>query len=100
MKQHEYKISVEHIADAKGNPSTYTEALEFTAYNHDDLFKVLAHLQKTELVDEESTKALAIGLKLFGEVLLLNKDVTIFKEFLPQFIQFIQTLKKSAPSQI
>ncbi len=27
MKQHEYKVSVEHIADATGNPSTYTEAL-------------------------------------------------------------------------
>ena len=40
MKQHEYQITVKHIADAKGNPSTYDDDLIFTAYNHDDIFKI------------------------------------------------------------
>ena len=48
MKQHEYEVTVKHIADAQGNPSTYTEALQFKVYNHDDIFKVLAYVQKTE----------------------------------------------------
>ena len=39
MKQHEYEVTVKHIADAQGNPSTYTEALQFKAYNHDDILK-------------------------------------------------------------
>ncbi len=56
-------------------------------------------MQKTELVDDESAKAFAVGLKLLGEVLLENKDVPLFKEFMPQFVQFIQALKKSAPKE-
>ncbi len=73
---------------------------EFTTYNHDDIFKVLGFIQKTELVDDESAKAFAVGLKLFGEVLLENKDVPLFKEFMPQFVQFMKALKKSAPKEI
>lgn len=94
MKQHEYQITVKHIADEKGNPSTYNEDLIFTAYNHDDIFKVLKHLQHKELTDEESMKSFTVGLKLMGEVLLENKDIPLFKEFLPQLIEFIKSLKK------
>lgn len=94
MKQHEYQITVKHIADKKGNPSTYNEDLIFTAYNHDDIFKVLNYLQLKELTDEESMKSFAVGLKLMGEVLLENKDIPLFKEFLPQFVEFIKSLKK------
>lgn len=96
MKQHEYEITVKHIADANGNPSIYTEALQFKAYNHDDLFKVLDHLTKANLLDEEKTKAFAIGLKLFGETLLENKEKPLFKDFLPQFIKFMKTIKQTA----
>ncbi len=99
MKQHQYEITVKHVADAQGNPSTYAEVLQFTAYNHDDLFKVLEHLNKTNLLDEEKTKAFAIGLKLFGETLLENKDVALFKAFMPQFIQFMKALKQTVKTQ-
>lgn len=99
MKQHQYEITLKHIADAQGNPSTYTEALKFNAYNHDDLFKVLEHLTKAQLLDDEKTKAFAVGLKLFGETLLENKDILLFKEFLPQFIQFMKTLKQTVKTQ-
>jgi hypothetical protein len=95
MKQHQYEITVKHIADAQGQPSTYTEALQFTAYNHDDLFKVLEHIQKGNLLDDEKTKAFAIGLKLFGETLLENKHQPLFKDFLPQFIEFMKSMKQA-----
>ena len=41
MKQHQYHITVEHLADLHGNPSTYTQKLEFNAGNHDDIFVVI-----------------------------------------------------------
>lgn len=41
MKQHEYQITVQHVKDANGQASTYTEALQFQAFNHDDIFEVL-----------------------------------------------------------
>jgi hypothetical protein len=94
MKQHEYQIIVKHIADARGNPSTYNEDLIFTAYNHDDIFKILEYLQQKDLTDENSMKSFVVGLKLMSEVLLENKDIPLFKAFLPQLIEFIKSLKK------
>jgi hypothetical protein len=99
MKQHEYEITVKHIADAQGNPSTYTDALQFKAYNHDDIFKVLGFVQNSQILDEESAKAFAVGLKLFGEVMLENKEIPLFKDFMPQFVQFMKALKKTAKPQ-
>ena len=94
MKQHEYQITVKHIADAKGNPSTYDDDLIFTAYNHDDIFKILEYLKQKELTDENSMKSFAVGLKLMSEILLENKEIPLFKECLPHFIEFIKSLKK------
>ncbi len=94
MKQHKYQISVKHFVDPKGQPSTYTEDLVFTAYNHDDIFKVLEKLQQKKIIDEESMKSFAVGLKLMGEVLLENKHIPLFKDFSPQFIEFIKSIKK------
>ncbi|MEG2463000.1 MAG: DUF3861 family protein, partial [Acinetobacter sp.] len=45
MKQHTYEVTLKHIADAQGNPSTYTDTLSFNSYNHDDIFKVLQVIQ-------------------------------------------------------
>lgn len=95
MKQHQYELTVKHIADAQGNPSTYKDSLQFNAYNHDDLFKVLAHIQNSNLLEDEKAKAFAVGLKLLGETLLENKDQPLFKDFLPQFIEFMKTLKQT-----
>ena len=95
MKQHHYKITVEHVTDAKGEPSTYDAPMIFDAYNHDDLFKVLEKIQEKNLFDEDKTKAFAVGLKLFGETLLENKANPLFKEFLPEFIEFMTKLKSA-----
>lgn len=99
MKQHQYAVTVKHIADAQGNPSAYSEVLQFNAYNHDDLFQVLEHLSKANLLDDEKTKAFAVGLKLFGETLLENKDLPVFKDFMPQFVQFMKSLKHTIKTQ-
>lgn len=94
MKQHQYHVTVQHLADAQGNPSSYTEKIEFNTGNHDDLFIVLDRLQKAELFDEETTKSFAVGLKLFGEVMLENKNHSLFKDFKPQFLEFMKNMKQ------
>ena len=94
MKQHQYYVTLQHLADAQGNPSRYTEKIEFNTGNHDDLFIVLDRLQKAELFDEETTKSFAVGLKLFGEVMLENKNHPLFKDFKPQFLEFMKNMKQ------
>lgn len=95
MKQHQYEITVKHVADAQGQPSTYIEALQFTAYNHDDLFKVLERIQQGELFEGDKAIAFGIGLKLFGETMLENKNHPLFKDLFPQFIELMKSLKQS-----
>jgi hypothetical protein len=40
-----------------------------------------------------------VGLKLFGETLLENKDLPLFKDFMPHFGQFMKTLKQTVKAQ-
>ena len=99
MKQHQYEVTVKHMTDAQGQPSIYSEVLQFQAYNHDDLFKVLESLTKANLLDDEKMKAFAVGLKRFSETLLENKNIPLFKEFLPQFVDFMKALKQTVKTQ-
>lgn len=99
MKQHQYYVTVQHLADAQGNPSTYTEKLEFNTGNHDDIFVVLQKLQQAELFDERTTQSFAVGLKLFSEVMLENKNHELFQDFLPQFGQFMKHLKQQVKKE-
>lgn len=95
MKQHRYQITVEHLADANGNPSTYTAPLQFEAGNHDDIFAVVEKIRLRSDLPAESATAFAVGLKLFSEVMLENKHSPLFSEFMPHFGEFMKHLKKS-----
>ena len=100
MKQHQYQVTVQHVFDAKGQASTYTENLEFKVGNHDDIFSIVERLQQAALFEnEETTKAFAVGLKLFGEVMLENRDHLLFQEFSPAFMQFMKNLKQQVKNK-
>lgn len=45
MKQHQYYVTVQHVADAQGHPSTYDENIEFNVGNHDDIFQIVERLK-------------------------------------------------------
>lgn len=99
MKQHRYEVTLKHIADAQGNPSSYTDILSFNSYNHDDIFKVLEMIQSSQMLDDEAAKSFAVGLKLFSEVMLEHKELPLFKDFMPQFVQFMKALKQTVKTQ-
>lgn len=99
MKQHQYHVTVQHLKDAKGEVSTYTERLEFYTGNHDDIFEIVEKLKKAEFFDDQTTKSFAVGLKLFSEVMLEHRDHPLFQEFLPQFGQFMKNLKQQVKTQ-
>jgi hypothetical protein len=99
MKQHQYHITLEHLCDAKGQASIYTEKLAFNVGNHDDILAIVARMQQAQLFDAEATAAFAVGLKLFGETLLENRQHPLFQQFLPQFGQFMKHLKQTLAEQ-
>ncbi|MBQ1494340.1 MAG: DUF3861 domain-containing protein [Acinetobacter sp.] len=94
MKQHQYHVTVQHLKDAKGEVSTYAERLEFYTGNHDDIFEIVERLKQAELFNDQTTTSFAVGLKLFSEVMLENRDHPLFEEFFPQFGQFMKNLKQ------
>ena len=94
MKSHLYKFTVEHLEDSKGC-STESDSLTFEARNHDDLFKIVEAMKGKQAIDEEDTAAFAIGLKLFSEVMLKNRNNELFRQFKPHFVSFMKELKKA-----
>ena len=95
MKQHAYEVTLKHIADDQGSPSTYTDILSFNSYNHDDIFNVLQVIQNSQMLDDEAAKSFTVGLKLFSEVMLEHKSLPLFKDFMPHFGQFMKALKQT-----
>lgn len=95
MKQHRYQITVEHLADAHGNPSTHPEPLRFEAGNHDDILAIAERMRGRGEFPPDTANALAVGLKLFSEVMLENRGHPLFADFAPHFRAFMQHLKKS-----
>lgn len=94
MKQHRYRITVEHLSDAQGNPTTYPAPLQFETGNHDDILAIAARMRQRGDFDAETATAFAIGLKLFSEVMLTHRQHPLFEELGPQFGQFMKRLKQ------
>ncbi|MFV7706826.1 DUF3861 domain-containing protein [Shewanella algae] len=94
MKQHKYRISVEHLEDQNGLPSSYQQALKFEVGNHDDIFAIVDKIKQRQDFDEDQAAAFAVGLKLFSEVMLEQRKNPLFDEFRPHFMQFMKQLKQ------
>jgi len=93
MKGHLYRITVEHLEDNKGNP-VQKEPLSFEVKNHDDLHAIVARVQQKGLFDADESVALAIGLKLFREVMLHHRGHELFEKLDPHMSEFIKDFKQ------
>lgn len=96
MKQHRYRVTVEHLADAHGAPSSYSAPVQFEVGNHDDIFVIVDRMRRRDDLDAAAAVPFAVGLKLFSEVMLENRGHPMFTEFAPHFAQFIKNLKRGS----
>jgi hypothetical protein len=95
--KHQFRITVEQIADNHGNPGTHPP-LTFITGNHDNILDIVTRIQARGQFSPESAAAFAIGLKLFGEVMLENRQDPLFADFQPHFKEFMKVLKAGQPS--
>ncbi|TNC91854.1 DUF3861 domain-containing protein [Thalassolituus sp.] len=93
MKQHQYRIQLEHLCDADGHPSCHQKKLDFKVGNHDDIFQIIERMKHRDDLSPVHATSLALGLKLFSEVMLENKGHPLFTEFTPHFLAFMKKLK-------
>lgn len=95
MKQHRYRITIKHIADKDDQPPKGQDTLQFDTANHDDIFSIVARMRQCGDFDPDTATAFAVGLKLFGEVMLTRREHPLFAEFAPHFGDFMKRLKSS-----
>lgn len=98
MKKYRYEISVKATADRDGQAISTGEPLVFNAATHDELFDIVARARSMKLFDDETAVSFAVGLKLFSEVMLTNRDSELFKDLAPHFGAFMKKLKSQARS--
>jgi len=94
MRQHHYRISVDHLKTPKGAP-VVLEPLVFAARNHDDLFAIVERARGKTGLGADDAAALIIGLKLLAEIALENRDNPLFVDLREPLRDFIVKLKRA-----
>ena len=92
MKQHQFRLTLEHLADQDGQPIA-DETLVFQAPNHDNIFDIVKMTDQREGFTPEMAQRFAVGLKLIGEVMLENKEHPLFAELKPHFMEMMKVIK-------
>lgn len=84
---YQYRVTLEGLGEIAGQQTV------FETENHDDLFLVLGRMAGRLGLDEDGTKSFGVGLKLFGEAILKNKDHALLQTMRPAFLAFMKTMK-------
>ena len=94
-KGNHYKLILEQteLLD-KDTPLQAPIVLDFM--NHDEIFKIIEMIKsKNPFENENQSAEFAIGLKLFLEVVMKNKNNPIFEDLLPAIKAFMPKLKEN-----
>lgn len=94
MSAHNYRITLEYTGGKKEGPDA-PAPLSFNAGNHDDIFEIIARVQASNRFDPDTAAALALGMKLFSEVMLAHRDDPLFASIAPAYRDYISQFKAS-----
>ena len=87
-----YQLDLKELKLKDGSEGTKSLNLDFD--NHDDLFNIFEVIKSKKIFDDENTATeFALGLKLFTEVMLKNKQHPLFEELRPAIMEFMKKLK-------
>ncbi|MCS3528978.1 DUF3861 domain-containing protein [Chryseobacterium sp. JUb7] len=87
-----YHLALKELSLKDGSQGEKT--LEFDFDNHDDIFKIFDVIQSKNIFESEQTAhEFALGLKLFTEVMIKNKQHPLFEELRPAIMEFMKKLK-------
>lgn len=87
-----YQLELKEMTLKNGDERTKSLRLNFD--NHDDLFHILEVIRSKQIFENKETATeFALGLKLFTEVMLKNKDNPLFEDLRPAISDFMKKLK-------
>jgi len=88
-----------HPGDKAGvETALASPAVQFEAVNHDDLIAIIQAVQAKGLLESDKSASLALGLKLWSEVVLEQRQNPMFAPLLGPMHEFIQRLESYDPS--
>ena len=70
-----------------------SQQVEFEIINHDDIFKLLALIQGKLDIKSHEEQAFLIGLKMFSEILLINRQHALFRQMKAPMREIMSLLK-------
>jgi hypothetical protein len=98
MNSYRYRVTVEPLAGAKGEP-VKGQALSFEAANHDDILGVVERMSARLPFDGATIASLGVGLKLFSEVALAHRNDPMFAMIQPALNEFMRGLKQRSAEE-
>jgi hypothetical protein len=98
MDSYRYKITVEALTGAKGEP-VKGRTLSFEAANHDDILGIVEGMRARLPFDEDTIASLGVGLKLFSEVTLTQRNDPMFAMIQPALSEFVRGLKQRSAAE-
>jgi len=94
-KANRYKLRLELLELLRPDDTIYSP-IELEFGNHDNIFNIIERMKKrNRFKTEQDSVEFAIGLKLFSEVMLKNKDNSLFEDFRPAFGELMKKIKSS-----
>lgn len=91
-RNNKYHLQLKELSLKDG--SAGDKKLDFDFENHDDLFKIFEVIKAKNIFEDENTaQEFALGLKLFTEVMLKNKQHPLFEDLRPAIMEFMKKLK-------
>lgn len=93
-KHNKYRITLEHLYSPKD--LGLNETIDFEFENHDEIFSIIERIRENNPFDNENQATeFALGLKLFSEVMIKNRNNELFEELMPAFGSFMKKLKSA-----
>ena len=93
MNSYRYRVTVEQVADGKGQP-VEGKSLVFEAACHDEMLGIVDRVRERRVVaNANAAAAMAVGLKLLGEVAIAERKDPMFAEVHAALGNFIRALK-------
>lgn len=90
-----YKLELHEVSQKDGTQGSQVIEVEFS--NHDNIFELLALVQANPRFQTPGEDVeFLLGLKLFSEVMLKNRNHPLFQDFAPAFADFMKKYKGAA----
>ncbi|GLU45192.1 DUF3861 domain-containing protein [Allomuricauda sp. NBRC 101325] len=92
-KSNKYKLKLEPL-ELIGPSDKIYEPIAFEFDNHDNIFEIIERMKSRDrFKTQQQSVEFAIGLKLFSEVMLKNKDNPLFEDFRSAFGDLMKKIK-------